>query len=199
VHYLGFYNFSACNNVLAARARGRYLVFLNNDTKLIETRFAEAIEYLDAHPDVGCVGAYLAYPDDTIQHAGVRICSQEPYRGIPEHFDKLRPIEGYPGRQRPRDVVAVTGAMLVIAADRFQEFGGFDEVYREEAQDIDLCLRLRRAHLRSVMHPALFAYHYENATRTVREAPGDRAEFLRRFGDEIEREIYQWQAESGLG
>jgi GT2 family glycosyltransferase len=198
VHYLGFYQFSACNNVLAARARGRVLVFLNNDTELIETRFGDALAYLREHADVGCVGGYLVYPNGCIQHAGVRICPEAPYRGIPEHFDKHMPIEGYPARRAPRDVVAVTGAMLLIPAERFRAAGGFDEVYEEEAQDIDLCLRLRREGLRSVIHPALLAYHHENATRTVKEAPADRAEFLRRFGGEIEREIYAWQRQAGL-
>jgi GT2 family glycosyltransferase len=199
VHYLGFYNFSACNNVLAARARGRYLVFLNNDTKLIEADFAAALAYLEGHPEAGCLGGYLVYADQRIQHAGVRICPQEPYRGIPEHFDRFKPLLDYPGLAGPREVVAVTGALLLVSADRFAQVEGFDEVYVEEAQDIDLCLRLRRQGLNSVMHPALRAYHYENGTRTAREAPHDRAEFLRRFGQTIEDELYAWQEAAGLG
>jgi GT2 family glycosyltransferase len=198
VHYLGFYNFSACNNILAARARGRHLLFLNNDTQLIQTRLSQATEYLATHEDVGCLGAYLVYADGRLQHAGVRICPEGPYRGIPEHFDRLKPLEGYPGLERPRDVVAVTGAMLLIPAERFRSLGGFDEVYQEEAQDIDLCLRLRDLGFRSIVHPALHAFHYENSTRTVREAPADRAEFLRRFGRVIEEELFAWQAEAGL-
>ncbi len=199
VHYLGFYNFSACNNILAARARGKRLLFLNNDTKMIRADFERALEYLDSHPDVGCLGAYLVYPDNRIQHAGVRICPNAPYRGVPEHFDRFAALEGYRGLRTPRDVVAVTGAMLLINAQVYHDAGGFDEVYEEEAQDIDLCLRLRTKGLRSVMHPSLCAYHYENSTRTVKEAPRDRAEFASRFGEQIEREIYSWQETEGLG
>jgi GT2 family glycosyltransferase len=198
VHYLGFYNFSVCNNILAARARGRYLLFLNNDTQLIRTQFHAALDYLARHADVGCLGGYLVYKDHRIQHAGVRICPVAPYRGIPEHFDKLKPIDGYPGLDLPRDVVAVTGAMLLIGAERFRSADGFDEIYEEEAQDIDLCLRLRQEGLRSVVHPALYAYHYENSTRTVKEAPRDRAEFLRRFGRLIEEDLFAWQSKAGL-
>jgi GT2 family glycosyltransferase len=89
--------------------------------------------------------------------------------------------------------------MLLMDAELFRSIGGFDEVYVEEAQDIDLCLRLRKRGLQSVMHPALQAYHHENATRTVKEAPQDRAEFLRRFGRLIEEDLYAWQATIGLG
>jgi O-antigen biosynthesis protein len=198
VHYLGFYNFSSSNNILAARASGRHLLFLNNDTKLIRTDFREALEYLERHPDVACLGGYLTYADSRIQHAGVRICPEAPYRGIPEHFDRFKPIEGYPGLKGPREVVAVTGAMLLIETEQYANAGGFDEIYEEEAQDIDLCLRLRQKGLRSVVHPALVSYHYENSTRTVKESPGDRTEFLRRYQRLFEDGIYQWQAKAGL-
>lgn len=198
VHYLGFYHFSMSNNVLAARARGTHLLFLNNDTKFIDTDFLRALDYLREHPEVGCLGGYLVYADSRIQHAGVRICPEAPYRGIPEHFDRFKPIEGYAGRAAPREVVAVTGAMLLVEAERFAKVGGFDPVYREEAQDIDLCLRLREQGFRSVVHPALLSYHYENATRTVKESPEDRKEFLRRFGSLIENKLYAWQADAGL-
>jgi GT2 family glycosyltransferase len=198
VHYLGFYNFSACNNILAARARGRHLLFLNNDTEIIEAQLDGAITFLAEHADVGCLGAYLVYPDHRIQHAGVRICPHPPYRGIPEHFDKHNPMDGYSGRDRPREVVAVTGAFMLLRRESFDRLDGFDEVYEEEAQDIDLCLRLRAQGLRSVVHPGLLAYHYENSTRTVKEAPRDRAEFLRRYGRLIEEELFDWQASAGL-
>jgi GT2 family glycosyltransferase/glycosyltransferase involved in cell wall biosynthesis len=199
VHYLGHYNFSVGNNILAARARGRYLLFLNNDTALIETSFRTAIDFLAAHPRVGCVGGYLLYADRTIQHAGVRICTRPPpYHGVPEHLDRLQAFDTYPGRAAPREVVAVTGAMLLVEAVTFARAGGFDEIFVEEAQDIDLCLRLRREGRSSFVHPSLVAYHYENSTRTVKESPRDRAEFLRRFGALIEGELLEWQARHGL-
>jgi len=199
IHYLGHYNFSGGNNVLAARARGRYLLFLNNDTALIQSSFRAAIDFLAAHPRVGCLGGYLLYADRTLQHAGVRICTRPPpYHGIPEHLDRLRPYDTYPGRAAPREVVAVTGAMMLVETATFARAGGFDEVYIEEAQDIDLCLRLRREGRASIVHPALAAYHYENSTRTVKESPIDRAEFLRRFGALIEGELLEWQDRNGL-
>ena len=197
VVHLGLYNFSAGNNILAARARGSTLVILNNDVELIDTDFEQVLSFMERDPKVGTVGAYLVYPDYRIQHAGVRICSQEPYRGLPEHFDKFKPIAGYPGLSQPRDVVCVTGAFLVVNAALYAQMGGLDEAYRVEAQDADLGLLLLKNGFRNVMHPSLIAFHQENASRTVKEAPQDRELLLGRFGGFIE-ELYDWQAQHGL-
>ncbi len=198
VRYLGFYNFSQGNNLLAERARGRVLVCLNNDTELIKVDAKAIVDYLDQNADVGCVGGYLLYADGRIQHAGVRICTEEPYRGVPEHFDRLAAIERYPGLAGPREVVAVTGAFLIMRSAEFRALGGFDEIYEEEAQDVDLCLRVRAGGKRSVVHPAILSYHYENSTRTARESVVDREEFLSRFREEFEESIYSWQVKVGL-
>lgn len=198
VFHLGFYNFSACNNLLAAKARGRFLALVNNDTELIESDFRSALAYMEGNPRVGTLGAYLLYKDRTIQHAGVRICPHQPYRGVPEHIDKHKPIEGYPGLATPREVVCVTGAYLIVSAEKYRQLGGLDEVYREEAQDADLCLKLFEQGFANVVHPAILAFHYENATRTVKESPHDRDVLFGRYGALIENKIYDWQASRGL-
>jgi len=198
VLYLGFYNFSACNNVLAARAKGRWLVLINNDVEIIRADFAEVLDYMQRTPSVGTVGAYLVYKDKRIQHAGVRICPAGPYRGIPEHFDKFMPIAGYPGLRSPRRVPCVTGAFLVTSAENYRRFGGLDEVYQVEAQDADLCLRMMKAGLSNVVHPALLAVHHEGATRRVKESGSDREVLLSRHLPFIESEVYRWQGEQGL-
>ncbi|WP_375772809.1 glycosyltransferase [Archangium gephyra] len=198
VCHLGFYNFSACNNLLAARASGEYLVLINNDVELIHTDFAAALDTFSNQPRTGTIGAYLVYKDQRLQHAGVRICPDAPYRGIPEHIDKLKPLANYPGLAAPREVVCVTGALLLISAERYRRMGGLDESFVEEAQDADLGLKVLQEGGTNIVHPALVAYHYENATRTVKESPHDRELFIRRYGQFIENFVYQWQADRGL-
>jgi GT2 family glycosyltransferase/glycosyltransferase involved in cell wall biosynthesis len=197
VRHLGFYQFSAGNNVLAAQALGRVLCLINNDVELIRADFAEAASVVHDSA-VGTVGAMLIYPDFRIQHAGMRICPHPPYQGIPEHFDRFQPIDGHPGLSRPRDVVSVTGAFLMILGERYRELGGLDEAFQEEAQDVDLGLKLFAQGLRNVVHPALLAFHRENSTRTVLENPADRDLLTSRYGELISERIYPWQAERGL-
>jgi hypothetical protein len=63
--------FAKGNNQGAQAARGRYLVFLNNDTIPKKGWLKSLVDEVTVHPDVAVVGSKLLYPDDTIQHAGV--------------------------------------------------------------------------------------------------------------------------------
>lgn len=198
VIYLGHYQFSRGNNALSREARGDVLCLINNDVELICCDFAQAVQ-LAREEAVGTVGAYLCYPDYRLQHAGVRICPSPPYRGVPEHFDRFAPLDGYPGLVGNRDAVAVTGAFLLMRRQLYRTLGGLDEHYVEEGQDAALCLELWERGLRNVMSPALVAYHLENATRTTKESASDRQRLAARFGGLIEQRIYAWQAEHRLG
>ena len=199
VLFTGFYNFSVCNNMLARRARGKYLLLLNNDTELVRADFRRILDCFGQHPDVGAVGGNLLYPDGTIQHAGIRIRPEPPSRGVPEHVDKHTPFTGYAAAEKLRSCVSVTGACLLTRASLYLDaLGGLDPAYQEEAQDVDYCLRLRARGLRSVVHPDLVAIHHENASRTVRESAHDRELLRSRYEQAFEDDIYRWQAEQGL-
>jgi GT2 family glycosyltransferase len=61
--------------------------------------------------------------------------------------------------------LAVTGACLMVARDRFDEVGGLDETFAVAFNDVDLCLKLRRAGYRNVVVPSARLYHYESKSR----------------------------------
>src|SRR5262249_20185600 len=67
----GPFNFSWLCNEGARRARGEFLVFLNNDTEVLTPDWLQRLLVVACRPDVGVVGATLLYPDRTIQHAGL--------------------------------------------------------------------------------------------------------------------------------
>ncbi len=68
-----------------------------------------------------------------------------------------------------------------------RELGGFDEHYGTHYQDVDLCLRLREAGLRNLFTPHAVVRHDEGVTRGSRYDHLDRALFLDRWGETIER------------
>ena len=197
VEYLGHYNFSRGNNLLARLASGEVLCLLNNDIELIACDFSHALG-LARDRSVGSVGAYLCYPDFRIQHAGMRICPSPPYRGVPEHIDRFTPLDGYPALARDREVVCVTGAMLMIRTELYAELGGLDEDYEHEAQDADLGLKLLARSLRNVVSPALTAFHLESATRHQAEWTPDRQRLAETHGTFIEGQVYERQRQLGL-
>jgi len=167
--------FARACNLGALKARGRLLVFLNNDT-IPTPGWLEAMTRAAARPGVGVVGARLLYPDGTVQHAGVIF-----HRGAPVHAHRFVPADA-PEAARPRDLDMVTGACMLVPRELFLRLGGFDETFLNGFEDVDLCLRVRSLGLRVVYEPGAVVYHLEGQTpgRYGHERP-NLAEFLRRW------------------
>ena len=68
--YPGSFNYSAINNFAVGESNGEVLGLLNNDVEVINPDWLDEMVSQVSRPDVGCVGAKLYYPDNTIQHAG---------------------------------------------------------------------------------------------------------------------------------
>ena len=64
------FNYSAINNYGAEKARGEYLLLLNNDVEILQEGWMKELVENCQREEVGAVGVKLYYPDGTIQHAG---------------------------------------------------------------------------------------------------------------------------------
>ncbi len=165
LHFSGPFNFSAINNVAVEETECPWLLFLNNDVEIIESEWLSAMVEHVQRPEVGAVGARLLYPNDTIQHAGVVLG----VGGIAQHAFRDFPAED-PGvcrqLQVTRNYSSVTGACLLTRREVFHEVGGFDEERLPVTfNDVDLCLKMRRAGYLIVYTPFAKLYHHESATR----------------------------------
>ncbi len=183
--YPGPFNFSAINNFGAARVRGEYLLFLNNDTQVIEPDWLTAMLEQAQRPEVGAVGAKLLYPDGRIQHAGVVLG----IAGTANHAFRHHPGDalGYFGlTDLVRNCSAVTAACMMVSRHVFKEVGGFDERFRIAFGDVDFCLRLRQRGYLIVYTPLALLYHYESATRGGLHPPEDEELCRKLWGDLIE-------------
>lgn len=160
-------------------ARGKYLVFLNNDTVPQPGWLSALVSEVDVHPEVGIVGSKLLYPDGTIQHAGVvRDCQHL----LPYHIYKSFAVD-HPAVNQRREFQIVTAACLLIRGRLFEEVGGFDEEYVNGFEDADLCLKVKdRGHL-VVYQPRSVVVHFEGQTpgRNMHEN-ANAARFLKRWG-----------------
>jgi GT2 family glycosyltransferase len=171
------FNFSRINNYAATASRGRYLLFLNNDTEVLTADWIEALVEQAQRPSIGAVGAKLLYPDGTIQHAGVVLGiggvagHSHKYRdgGTHGYFNMLRTVNNYS---------AVTGACMMVRREVFERAGGFDEQLAIAFNDVDFCLRLRAAGLYNVYLPDVVLYHHESKSRGHEDTPDKRARFL---------------------
>ncbi len=150
----------ACNQG-ARMARGKYLLFLNNDTEPLAGWLEPLVRILDEEPEVAIVGSRLLFPDGTLQHAGVEIASAAPLPISPQHIDYRRPASRSTKRL---ELDAVTGACFIIRRQAFFAAGGFDEGYVNGCEDIDLCLTVKAAGGRVVYTPESTLVHHESVS-----------------------------------
>jgi len=186
IEFEGPFNFSALCNRAAEHAKGRVLVFLNNDTEAMRPDWLVNLIGWAMRPDIGAVGAKLLYPSGRLQHAGLVLG----LGGYAAHVD-IDAAPGYPGYLDrcgvPHEVSAVTGACLAVEKSKFDAIGGFDaERYPIELGDIDLCLRLRQRGWKTVFTPDAVLMHHESATR-------GRANIARRYAAERRHFLASWK------
>lgn len=196
VTYDGEFNYARINNFGAKHATGEYLLLLNNDTQVITMNWLEAMLMYAQREDVGAVGAKLYYEDYTIQHAGIVIGLGAHRTAGHTHYKINHENLGYMGRLcYAQNVSAVTGACLMIKKKHYEELGGMDEAFCVALNDVDLCLRLRKAGYLNVFTPFAELYHFESASRgsdTEDEAKAKRYEeesqlFRERWKEALEK------------
>ncbi|MDO9045719.1 MAG: glycosyltransferase [Methanobacteriaceae archaeon] len=158
------FNYSKLNNFAAKYANGEVIVFLNNDTEVINGHWLTELVGDALQCDIGAVGGLLYYPDETIQHAGVviglkglagHLFAGEKEVSVPSEWIKYR-----------RNVSSVTGACLAINRTVFEKIGGFDENFDITGSDVEICLRLLENGYRNVINPEVKLFHHERKTRS---------------------------------
>lgn len=166
LRYPHAFNYSAINNFAAAQALGEYLLFLNDDTQVLEGDWLERLLGFAEREHVGAVGAQLIFPDTLrIQHCGVMNLADGPGHGF---YNASASTPQYFGRNVLEwNWLAVTGACLLVARRNFVAIGGFDESLPIAYNDIDLCLRLHQRGLHNVCCNAVQLLHYESLSRGV--------------------------------
>lgn len=180
VTWKGGFNYSAINNFGVQYAEGEYLVLLNNDIELITTDWLEEMTANCMRREVGITGAKLFYADGTVQHAGIVVgiggIAANMFTGLKKDRD------GYLHKASLQmNYSAVTAACLMVKTAVYKEVGGLTEELAVAFNDVDFCLKVRRAGYLVVYNPAVRAYHYESKSRGAEDTP----EKIARFEKEI--------------
>jgi O-antigen biosynthesis protein len=175
------FNFAQLCNIGAASTDAPFLLFLNNDTEVIEPDWLNGLLEYAQQPDIGAVGPKLLYPNRTVQHLGVVLG----LGGAAGHMHRELPgrAGGYYGYAVcSNNVSAVTGACLLVERSKFTAVGGFDESLAIAFNDVDFCLKLLAAGFRNVVLPNIQMLHYESLSRGTEFTPEKWARFQREGG-----------------
>jgi GT2 family glycosyltransferase/glycosyltransferase involved in cell wall biosynthesis len=158
------FNYSAVNNAAARASSGEVLVFLNDDTEVLDPAWLKELVGWAMQPDIGLAGLQLTGPDGKIQHAGVILgmggFADHVFEGMAPGSDSMYGPTGW-----YRNVLAVTGACCAVRRDRFEAAGGFDERFVLCGSDVTLGLDMVLDGRRNVCSPYAGIRHLESATR----------------------------------
>ena len=181
LHWDHPFNYSSINNFGAAQARGSIIGLINNDIEPMEGAWLTEMVEQVSRPEIGCVGAKLYYPNDTVQHGGVILG----LGGLAGHAHRFfqRDEDGYMGRLKvTQNLSAVTAACLLLRKSVFDEVKGLNEADLAVAyNDVDLCIKVREAGYRNLWTPYAALYHHESISRGADDTPEKRARWLSEY------------------
>ncbi len=157
-----------CNHG-ATVAHGRWLVFLNNDTRVTDGWLDALVEAFRAHPEAGVVGGRLVFADGSLQEAGGIVFRDGSAWNFGRGEGPDRPEYGFVS-----EADYVSGACLAIPRVLFDELGGFDRHYAPAYyEDTDLCFKVRHQRgLKVLYQPASTVIHFEGGTSGTDETTG---------------------------
>ena len=180
--------FIASCNCGAEKARGKYLVFLNNDT-LVRAGWLKALfDTFAEEPGAGIVGAKLVYPDGRLQEAGGIIWQDASGWNYGKFDDPKKPEYNY-----LREVDYCSAAALMIPKALFENVRGFDSRYAPGYyEDTDLAFKVRQSGYKVLYQPLSEVIHYEGATGGTDLLAGtkkyqdiNRSNFAKAWADEL--------------
>ncbi|WP_292177096.1 glycosyltransferase [Brevundimonas sp.] len=176
------FNYSALNNRAVEAVDTDYVLFLNDDTEVIDPSWLSQMVGWSRLPGVGAVGARLLFGSGRVQHGGISpslAVGYTMFRGLPSAD------AGYLSYAKvTRNVAAVTAACMLTPTGLFKKLGGFDEgAFGVAYNDVDYCFRVRDAGLRIVFCGEATLYHHEGSSRPKQDKPKEIAAFREKYGD----------------
>lgn len=158
------FNFSRMCNLGAEKAKGELLLFLNDDMEIIQPDWMELMVEKALLPYAGAVGAKLLYPDsETIQHAGITNLRVGPAHKL--QFLDDGSVYYYGMNRGVHDMLAVTGACLMVRREVFEQAGGFCEKLAVAFNDVDLCYTIYEKGYYNIERCDVVFYHHESLSR----------------------------------
>lgn len=178
-----------CNNA-AKHAKGKFIVFLNNDTIVQPDWLKWFIKTMKENPDVGLVGGKLMFPTGELQEAGGIVFSD----GTATNYGRY----DWPGLSQYnylKDVDYCSGALICVRTELWIKAGGFDPIFSPGYyDDTDLAMQIREMGYRTVYQPKSVVTHFEGISHGTDLSDGIKSKqpenqriFFKKWKSELEK------------
>lgn len=174
-------SFSEANNQASKKAKGEYLLFLNNDIETTYGWLNEMMGVMLNNDKVGSVGAKLIYPfcknnehSLKVQHAGIYF---KQYKNIfrPHNWNLMKPFNN---SIKTEVIFGSTAAVLLVKKSVFDEIAGFDEGYYYGYEDVDLALKFIENGYSNMLSSTAMLFHYESPTQNKEFEKSEKKEYM---------------------
>lgn len=154
-------------NIGIKKAKGDYLIFLDDDTYIANTTFKRIIKFMDENKEIGIVGPKILYPSGKLQESARTFPTPLSllWRGtfLSKFFPNMKFYSNYLMKDKlnkVQEVDWVMGACLVIRRKAIEQIGMFDDQYFLVYDDVDFCFRAGKKDWKVVYYPDSLIYHY---------------------------------------
>lgn len=193
IHNQRNYQFLRNCNRISKVARGRYLVFLNNDTQVQNGWLDALVGLMEEDKTVGLAGSKLVYPNSLVQEAGGIVWRDAT---VLQFGNGRQPGEKILNARRETDYVSA--ASIIIRKELWDEIGGFDERFSPAYyEDVDLAFQVRKKGYKVVYQPESEVIHFEGTTEKTsngiqeRRIENNRMLFILKWKDVLEKGHYE--------
>lgn len=193
IHNQKNYQFLRNCNRISKEARGKYLVFLNNDTQVQSGWLDALVGLMEEDKMVGLAGSKLVYPNGLVQEAGGIVWRDAT---VLQFGNARQPGEGILNVKRETDYVSA--ASIIIRKELWDEMGGFDERFSPAYyEDVDLAFRVREKGYKVMYQSESEVIHFEGITERTsnreqkRKIENNRMLFISKWEDVLEKEHYE--------
>ena len=188
------YNFLLNCKRAAKRARGKYLLFLNNDTKVHKEWLTYLLKLIENDEKVGMVGSKLIYPDGLLQEAGGIVWSN----GECLNYGRGSNSD-YPEYNYVKEVDYISGTSIIIRKSLWEKIGGFDKRFIPAYyEDTDLAFELRKLGYKVMYQPLSVVEHYEGISNGKELISGikkyqvkNKIKFIDKWKNELKNQILE--------
>lgn len=160
--------FGKANNQGLSTARGKYILFLNSDVVVNENCLDEMFDFMETNLDVGASSCKLTFPDGGLQHSCRKFPSFKTFLpmliGLRSFFPNMKIFRDYLmldwDHSDVKEVDQIMGSFMFVRKDVLNQIGFFDERYWMYFEEVDLCLRIKKASWKIVHYPYVSAVHF---------------------------------------